>query len=197
MVEGENEKKVSLGGMLGGIWDLLGFLSEMEKMAERRTTESGEFKVGRAKATYHYSVRTIKGGEPTPRPGFGIRPGFRGAARPIKPSGGIARPKVSVAKPKVLKADLTESRESLVDVFDKGDYISVVVELPHVKEEDLKFEIIDDTLKITANTPEGKVEKIITIPKGAEVEKIEEASFKHGILEIKLSKQKEEKKKVE
>jgi HSP20 family molecular chaperone IbpA len=80
------------------------------------------------------------------------------------------------------------AKESLVDVFDEGDCIAVVASIPNVKEEDLKFEVAVDALKISANVAGTKIEKDLSIPVGGKVDKIVGASFKNGILEIKLRK---------
>jgi len=90
-----------------------------------------------------------------------------------------ARPKASPTK---------DVEKQLVDVFDRGDHIVVVAFMPNVKEEDLKFRIDDGTLKITSNVAGTKVLKEISIPKDSEVDKILNASFKNGVLEIRLRK---------
>lgn len=76
----------------------------------------------------------------------------------------------------------------LVDVFDKGDHILVVAELPNVKEEDIALEAAGNVLKIAAKTPRGRFERDIEVPEGSKVEKVLMASFKNGVLEIRLSK---------
>jgi HSP20 family molecular chaperone IbpA len=81
-----------------------------------------------------------------------------------------------------------DAEKPLVDVFDRGDHIVVVALMPNVKEEDLKFRIDGDTLKITSNMAGTKVLKEISIPKDSEVDKILNASFKNGVLEIRLRK---------
>jgi len=80
------------------------------------------------------------------------------------------------------------AEEPLVDVFDEGDHIIIVASVPNVKEEDLKFEIAADALKIRANVAGTKIEKVVSMPVDGEVDKILGASFKNGVLEIMLRK---------
>ena len=44
-------------------------------------------------------------------------------------------------------------REPLVDVFDEGDVLLVIVELPGVNEKDIKIEVEDDRLSVATRTP--------------------------------------------
>ena len=174
---GKNKKKEEKPArcLLSGLWDFLKLLEDMEKKGETTRAASGEIEGPfYSKVGYDYSIKLGIEDRDFPahsRRGFRPRPRPRGYIQSIKPED-------------------VEPQESLVDVFDKGDYIAVIAELPHVKEEDIKLEIVDNVLKITANTPEGKIEKDISVPEGSEVDKIGEASFKNGILEIKLSKKK-------
>ncbi|MBC8520533.1 MAG: Hsp20/alpha crystallin family protein [Methanomicrobia archaeon] len=88
-----------------------------------------------------------------------------------------------------LKDDLqlTEKKEELLDVFDEGDKIRIIAELPPVVEEkDIKVEVNNDIVKITANTSNGKYERIV--PLFFAGEKAIEKTYKNGILEVRLIK---------
>ena len=148
--------------MLTGLVDLLKALDEMAQKGEVKK----EWKKGPYAVEYRRSVRYI-------RPEAGAP-----AAE--------ARPRIEL-KPKPLEVE-AKPKEPLIDVFDRGDHISVVASIPNVKEEDLKFEMAGDALKISADVAGTKIEKGISIPKGSEVDKILGASFKNGILEVKLRK---------
>lgn len=169
-------KGLKLEGMLSGLGD---FLSKAAELAEKgEGIEGGKAFEGKGyKGEYSYRVTTIRKEAPR-RVGVGIRPGA-GYEKKYKPT--------LVEKTKTVEPE-AEAKEPLVDVFDKNDHVLVVVSLPNIKEEDLEFNVKDNVLKIAAKTPEGKVEKDITIPEDSKVSKIEGVSFKHGILEIKLSK---------
>jgi len=93
---------------------------------------------------------------------------------------------LSPARPRAPPAGGVE--KPLVDVFDRGDHIVVVALIPNVKEEDLKFRIEGDTLEITSNKAGTKILKKVSIPNDSEVDKILDASFKNGVIEIRLRK---------
>ena len=95
-------------------------------------------------------------------------------------------PRIEI-KPKPIEAE-AKPKKSLVEVFDMGDHILVVVGLPGVKEEDIKFETVGSALKIKIYAPGGDVEGDISIAGVEQVKEIMGASFKNGTLEIKLKK---------
>lgn len=164
----------------GTLWDFLKLLEDMEKRGETVRTISGS--VGRpfgSKATYNYSVKLgIEDGDFPLKRGFHPRPRPVAHVRSIK--GGTAKP-----GPEPVRPDDIESQELVVDLFDEGDCISVVAQVPYVKEEDVDIKIVDNTLKITAITPEGRIEKDIPVSSGS---RIAGANFRNGVLEIGLSK---------
>jgi len=149
-------------GMLAGLVDLLKTLDELAQRGEVRK----EWKKGPYAVEYRRSVRYIR-----PEPGA--------------PAAEV-RSHIEL-KPKPLEAE-AKPKEPLIDVFDRGNHIAVVASIPNVKEEDLKFEVAGDVLKINANVAGTKIERDVSIPGGSEVDKILGASFKNGILEIKLGK---------
>ena len=112
---------------------------------------------------------------------------YRRSVRYVRPEAGApaeARPHIEL-KSKPLEVEV-KPKELLIDVFDRGDYVSVVAFIPDVKEEDLKFWMAGDALKISVNVVGTRLEKEVSIPEGSEVDKILGASFKNGILEVKL-----------
>jgi len=171
-------------GLLSGLGE---FLSKIDELTEKgEVFEKGKTFEGKGyKGEYSYKVTTIRKEAPQ-RVGVGIRPGMRYEKPKYKP--------LHVEKPKTVEP-VTEAKEPLVDVFDKKDHVLVVASLPNIKEEDLEFNIKDNALKITAKTPEGRIEKDVSIPEDSKVSEIKGVSFKHGILEIKLSKKKKKRRK--
>ncbi len=156
-------------GFAKALWDFLKLLEEMENKKEKVRTVSGEFEGPfNSKAAYGYTVKLgIEGND------FPFRRGFHPRPRPTAHVRSIRAKNVAA--------------EPVIDVFDEGDFISVVAQIPSVKEEDIDLKIIDNILTITARTPEGKIKRDIPVSDGSD---IKEASFKNGILEIKLSKKK-------
>ncbi|MBU4340230.1 MAG: Hsp20/alpha crystallin family protein [Euryarchaeota archaeon] len=167
-------------GFTRALWDFLKLLEEMEKKGETMRTVSGELEGPfDSKAAYNYSVKLgIEAMD------FPLRRGFHPRQRP---KSHIYSIKSGSADPELITPDDFESQEPVIDVFDEGDCISVVAQMPSVKEEDIDFKIIDNILTITARTPEGNIERDIPVSDGS---RIKTASFKNGILEIKIKKEK-------
>ena len=155
-------------GFVESLRDFLKLLEDMERKNEKIRNVSGETKGSfDSKAAYDYTVKLgIKKND------FPFRRGFYPRPRPLTHVQSI-RSKNVVA-------------ETVIDVFDEGNCISVVAPMPCTKEEDLDFKIIDNILTITARTPEGDIERDISVSDGCD---IKEASFKNGILEIKIKKE--------
>ena len=113
---------------------------------------------------------------------------YRRTVRYIRPKAGApaaeARPHIKLKSKPLEEA---KPKEPLIDIFDRGDHISIIASIPNVKE-DLKFEVAGDALKISADVAGTKIEREVSIPEGSEVDRILGASFKNGILEVKLRK---------
>ncbi len=91
------------------------------------------------------------------------------------------------------KPMISEEREPLVDVFEKDDEITVIAEIPGVEKDKIKIQISDDKRKliIRASDTNRKYYKEVELP--AEVDpKSAKASYKNGVLEVKLKKIKKE-----
>ncbi len=166
-------------GLLDGLMEFLRSLEEMEKKGLTEQVKRGDLE-GPHGSKIKYEYRT--------RVGLGLRPGSqeRFAGKPSEPFyKTIKRMPTKVIKPEDIK-----EKEKLAEVTEKPNTIEIIVELPTVEEKDIDLKIEENALKITVKSPEGKIEKKISIPKGSEAEKIEKASFKNGILEITLKKKK-------
>ena len=116
--------------------------------------------------------------------GFSITIGPDG--RPIiKEFGNIRR---EAGRPKI-----AEEREPLVDVLEDERTITVVAEVPGVNKEDIDIRIKDKTLIISAQSGDRKYYKEIELPAKVKPETAK-ASYKNGVLEVRLEKEKEKKK---
>lgn len=103
-----------------------------------------------------------------------------------------------------------EGLSPAIDVFEEGDTVVVKAELPGMKKEDISVELSDGILKITGEKKhEEKVEKKnyyrserssgyferrISLPVETQIDKVK-ATFKDGLLEIKVPKSEKAKKK--
>ncbi|MFZ6016275.1 MAG: archaeal heat shock protein Hsp20 [Nitrospirota bacterium] len=155
---------IGLGGIFEGIGNLIESISKIAEEGKGVISKAGEIKgLGdKVKGIYGFTIRTLAGGESK-----------------VEPFGNIKKtPKGPVVE---------EEREPIVDVFDEKDHILVIAELPGIEEADIKTEIKDDILNISAEKGERKYKKEVLLPSKVEAEPIS-STYKNGILEIKLTK---------
>jgi HSP20 family protein len=155
---------VGLGGIfrsLGGFLDLLSNLSEQEGGEINRSGEIGDDKKG-VKAVYGFSVRMGGGGKPMVEQFGNVKDAGAGAV-------------------------VEETREPIVDVFDEGDHLLVLVELPGVDANDIKTEIDGDVLTLSASRGDRKYRKEVLLP-AAVRDADSSSSYRNGVFELKLPK---------
>jgi HSP20 family protein len=120
---------------------------------------------------YGYSVTIGPDGKPVIREFGNVKP----SAKPLP----FRAPKLGM--------EVKEEREPLVDVFDEGDSIRVVAELPGVDKSDINIESTEKTMTISASTERRKYNKKIDMP--SEIDPASaKASYNNGILEVKIKK---------
>ena len=163
-------KEEGRGG--GGVFDdLLGRLGELlgklEEAGEKAATVSHTGGLGSAdgdhKAVYGVSVRFGIGGEP-------VR---------AEPFGNVSRDADTG------EAVVREVREPLVDVFEEEGQVLVVAETPGVASEDVRVELRDDVLSITADSDDRRYSKEVLLPRACDPDSLT-VSCNNGILEIRL-----------
>lgn len=162
---------LGFGGLFKNLGDLIDTISEIAEGAEGAEGEggevrrSGEFQVrgmgDKARGVYGFSIRTGEGG--TPR---------------VERFGNIRK---TEAGPVV--ADV---REPLVDLFDEGEELLVVAELPGVGEAQISVTLQDDILSLETNG-ERRYAKEILLPEPVEPGSLRQ-SYTNGILELRLKK---------
>jgi HSP20 family protein len=156
--------EVGLGSVfrsLGGFLDLVSNLAEQGDGEFTRSGEVGDDRKG-VKAVYGFSVRVGGGGKPLVER-FGN----------VKDGGG--------------SAVVDEAREPIVDVFDEADHLLLVAELPGVDVGDIRFEIKDDVLNLSAARGERKYCKEVLLPASV-VAQGATPSYRNGVFELKLPK---------
>lgn len=160
---------LGLGGIFKGMGDFFELVSEMVEQGESEVSRTGEFAVkglgDRAKGVYGFTIRTGLGGTPTVERFGNIRSTEEG---PV----------------------VDEVREPLVDVFDEGEGILVVAELPGVAEGEITIDVKDDVLSLET-TGERKYAKEVLLPHRVDAAIMSKA-HKNGVLEVRLSKAKDE-----
>ncbi len=169
MAKEEKEPKVQidfgLGGLFKGIGNLFDVVSKMTEEGKEEYTRTGEIKgLGdKAKGIYGFSVKMGIGGQPTVEQFGNIKKTDKGSV------------------------EVAEVREPIVDVFDEGDYLMVIAELPGVVESDIHLEIKGDILSLKAEGKDRKYSKEVLLPSEVEAESME-TQYKSGVMEIKLTK---------
>jgi len=91
----------------------------------------------------------------------------------------------------VKRARLKEP-ENLIDVIERKDEIVIVVELAGFKRENIKVDVEEQKIYLSANTSDRKYRKSLDLPKRVIPEAVCTA-YKNGVFEIRMKKAVEEK----
>jgi len=156
---------------------LIGLINDLAKLAEKSQTYQKRINLGKmGKIDFRVSTRPIKGSY------------TKETTNKIK----ISKPKKTPPAPPQmpLTAAPIKEREPIVDVFEGGDYVNVMTELPGVEESDITLKIENNTLTISADTPARKYYKEVKLPISVGKDSVE-SKFRNGILDVKLRKAKD------
>jgi len=107
----------------------------------------------------------------------------------VKPS---LKPEVPFG-PRRPSLDIKEEREPLVDVISTDNEVKVVAEMPGVEKSDIKLHGTEKTLNISVDTPRRRYFKEVELPVSVNP-KTARSVYKNGVLEVTLSKAREERK---
>lgn len=155
----------ALGGILGGLGGLLEKLGDLaEKGEELRKSGVVESKDKRVQGVY----------------GFSIKLGMGEDGLTVEPFGNVRKDEETG------KTVVDEIREPLVDIFEEDDHVLVVAEMPGISQEDVKLELADDILTITAEHGDKKYHKEVLLPAASTPDKMTQ-SCHNGVLEVKFS----------
>jgi len=153
-----------LGGLFKGIGNIIEQVSKLSEVGEGGM-RTGEFTIpglgDKAKGIFGFSIKTL--GQDKVK---------------VEPFGNVRETKAGPV--------VEEVREPIVDVFDEGDQIRVLAEMPGVDETDIKHEVKGDILTISTED-DRKYEKEILLPASVKEEGAK-VTYKNGILEIRLIK---------
>ena len=152
--------KMKLGGLFRGLGNLIDLASKLEKEGKEKKGEIKGLPKG-LRGVYGLSIRTL-GNEPVMETFGNIR---------------------ETAGESVVE----EVSEPLVDIFDEGDHLVVIAELPGVSAEEIKVEVTGDIINLEAFGEERKYAKEILLPNTVTVESLTTA-YKNGILKIRIEK---------
>jgi HSP20 family protein len=82
---------------------------------------------------------------------------------------------------------VNEAREPLVDVFDEGEEILVVIELPGVAQGDIEVELAGDIISLSAQGPRHRYESETLLPAPVDPGSVQE-SYQNGYLQLRYRK---------
>ena len=88
--------------------------------------------------------------------------------------------------------EIRDEREPLVDIMEEDDDVVVLAELPGVERDDIKLHTTRDELVISVDTPKRRFHKELRLPAMVDPNSAQ-ASYKNGVLEVRLKKILEEK----
>ena len=162
--EGKPEEiDLGLGNIFKGLSDLVGKLNEISQSG-KDLSRTGEFGDGKQfKGMYGFTVKTGIGGQETR----------------VEPFGNIRRDARSG------KTVVQEVREPVVDIFEEEDHVLLVAEMPGICVEDLRIDLTEDLMTISAERGEKKYRKELLLPGVFPKEKMQ-ISGNNGVLEIKF-----------
>jgi len=156
---------LGLGGLLDGIGSLVDLAAKLKEEGGEIRRE-GEIDLGNIKegmkGVFGISVKTAVGGKPI-----------------VESFGNVRKtPQGPVVK---------EEREPITDVFDENGEIRVYAEMPGVNEKDIRLDLKEDILDISAQSGDRKYHKEVLLPDKVRADTMA-FSYNNGILEIKVKK---------
>jgi len=156
---------INLGGLFKGIEKLVDIAQELEESGGEIKKE-GEIDLGNLKkgmkGVFGFSVKSAVGGKPV-----------------VEPFGNIKR------TPK--GPTIEKEREPITDIFDEEDEVIVMAEMPGINADDIKLDLKEDILDISAQNKDRKYHKEVLLPAKIKAETLQ-SSYKNGILKIKMKK---------
>jgi len=162
---GIGKLSLGLGGLLNGIGNLVDLATKL-KEAGGEINKEGEIDLSNLKegmkGVFGVSVKTAVGGKPI-----------------VESFGNV---KKTPQGPKV-----EEEREPITDIFDEELEIRVYAEMPGVNQEDIKLDLKEDILELSAQTGDRKYRKEILLPAKVKTETMT-SSYSNGILEVRIKK---------
>ena len=166
----KNEHRGEAAGNVGGI--LSGLTGLVEKLNELAETGAELRRTGEV----HGAGKELKGIY-----GFTVKVGLGDQAARVEPFGNIRTDKTTG------QAVVEEIREPVADLFEEKDHLLIVAEMPGISAADVKLEVKDDVLTITAAKGDKKYRKEVLLPGSYPKGKMR-LSCNNGVVEIRCVK---------
>ncbi len=169
--DNEKDKKIEadfdllgLGGLFKGIEKLVNLAGKLDEKGG--VSKEGEINLDHLrkgmKGVYGFTINTMAGGSPK-----------------VETFGNIKK------TPEGPKVD--EEREPITDIFDEKNEVMVIAEMPGIEEDDIKIDLKEDILEISAKNKTRSYKKELLLPVKLSKEGLRH-KFTNGILEIKIKK---------
>ncbi|MCX6220879.1 MAG: Hsp20/alpha crystallin family protein [Bacteroidia bacterium] len=153
-----------LGGLFKGIEKLVELAGKLEEKGGIR--KEGEINFDHIKkgmkGVYGFTINTAGGGSPR-----------------VETFGNIKK------TPEGPKVD--EEREPITDIFDETDEIMVIAEMPGIEPEEIRIDLKEDILEISAVSKNRTYRKEVLLPSKVSLPNLSH-KFTNGILEIRIKK---------
>jgi len=151
---------------------IVGFINSLAELAEKSENFQKSFNINGNEGVVDFRInkRAIK---------LGMRP-----KRTHNPSAPYSSIKIIPPAPKF---DPAEKREPILELINEKNKILVIVEIPGVSEQDIKWEMNESILTIRTDIPQHMYYKELSLPGPIELENIE-SSFNNGVLKIVFKK---------
>ena len=178
----EKESEGVTGGILKSLGKIIPGLGGLVKSLEKSPAFKERLKEIDKEVEHRIKETPLKRtqGRPSNIPGS-IPPGARGSGTDFR-----GKPFVK-QKPQSPPPSPSTPQEAPVDIFDEKDHIKVIAEIPGVQEEDIKVDLVKDSLAISVDIPDRKYEQEVKLP--CEPKGKPEKLYKNGILEVKIKKE--------
>lgn len=147
-------------------------LSDLVRALENSSPEFRQ-RIAETDAEIKHRIETGWAPKPIGEVGISIRPMTK-AKMPVKT--------IRMPRPTEAERKKAEEKEPIIDVFEEGDLISVIAELPGVAEKGIKASIREGVLEIVA----GRHRRSIDLP--AEPGSIVKRTYKNGILHLMIKR---------
>ncbi|MGV1005990.1 MAG: gas vesicle protein GvpH [Candidatus Nanopelagicales bacterium] len=160
----ESDRNKRASGGFGFLGDLSELVKKLAELGDSVNSGSRHFEMpGGARGVYGFSVSTAKGRNKPVVNEFGnVKLTDEGAV-------------------------VSDTREPLVDIFDEGDEILFVAELPGVKDVDIELVVRGDVVELTASGPVQKFWCETLLPASVDAEPTSR-ECENGYLQVRLVK---------
>ena len=116
-----------------------------------------------------------------------LRPYVYGFSMSVGPTGKPVIREFGNVQASRLRPKIREEREPLVDVMEEEKDVVIIAELPGVEKDNINLSTTEEHLTISVDTSQRKYHKELALPARINT-KSAKASYKNGVLEVRLRK---------